>query len=122
MLKGKHLIAGEWVGGETTFTSQPSSGEPHTFADGSPELVDRAARAAEEAFWSYSALSRAERAAFLRSIAEEIDKRGDEITKIGSEETGLPAARLTGDAGLNYGTLPKGVDTEAIVARATPAA
>ncbi|RFC69348.1 MULTISPECIES: aldehyde dehydrogenase (NADP(+)) [Mesorhizobium] len=105
MLKGKHLIAGEWVGGETTFTSQPSSGEPHTFADGSPELVDRAARAAEEAFWSYSALSRAERAAFLRSIAEEIDKRGDEITKIGSEETGLPAARLTGERGRTTGQL-----------------
>jgi putative acyl-CoA dehydrogenase len=32
------------------------------------------------------------------------------------------AARLAGDAGLNYGTLPAGVDTEAIVARHTPAA
>ncbi|MDP9345420.1 MAG: acyl-CoA dehydrogenase family protein [Actinomycetota bacterium] len=31
------------------------------------------------------------------------------------------AARLAGDAGLNYGTLPAGVDTRAIVARHTPA-
>jgi putative acyl-CoA dehydrogenase len=31
------------------------------------------------------------------------------------------ASRLDGDAGLNYGTLPAGVDTEAIIARATPA-
>ncbi len=30
------------------------------------------------------------------------------------------AARLGGDAGLHYGTLPAGVDTEAIVARHTP--
>jgi putative acyl-CoA dehydrogenase len=30
------------------------------------------------------------------------------------------AARLAGDAGLNYGTLPPGVDTAAIVARHTP--
>jgi putative acyl-CoA dehydrogenase len=32
------------------------------------------------------------------------------------------AARLAGDAGLQYGTLPPGVDTEAIVARHTPPA
>ncbi|MGZ4270571.1 MAG: acyl-CoA dehydrogenase family protein, partial [Solirubrobacteraceae bacterium] len=31
------------------------------------------------------------------------------------------AARLDGDAGLNYGTLPAGADTAAIVARHTPA-
>jgi putative acyl-CoA dehydrogenase len=31
------------------------------------------------------------------------------------------ASRLDGDAGLNYGTLPAGVDAEAIIARATPA-
>ena len=30
------------------------------------------------------------------------------------------AARLAGDAGLNYGTLPPGVDAAAIVARHTP--
>lgn len=105
MLTGKHLIAGEWVGGDTTFKSEPSSGEPHDFAVGTPELVDRAARAAEDAFWSYSALSRTARAAFLRSIAEEIDKLGDEITKIGVEETGLPEARLIGERGRTTGQL-----------------
>jgi putative acyl-CoA dehydrogenase len=30
------------------------------------------------------------------------------------------AARLDGDAGLNYGTLPAGVDAAAIVARHAP--
>jgi putative acyl-CoA dehydrogenase len=30
------------------------------------------------------------------------------------------AARLAGDAGLQYGTLPAGVDAQAIVARHTP--
>lgn len=105
MLHGKHLIAGEWVAGQATFKSEPSSGEPHNFAVGNPELVDRAARAAEDAYWTYSALSRSERAAFLRSIAEEIDKLGDEITKIGVEETGLPAARLAGERGRTTGQL-----------------
>ncbi len=105
MLTGKHLIAGEWVGDDHTFKSEPSSGEAHDFAVGTPAHVDRAAKAAEEAYWSYSALSRAERAAFLRSIAEEIDKRGDEITEIGTQETGLPAARLTGERGRTTGQL-----------------
>ena len=105
MLTGKHLIAGEWVGGETTFKSDPSSGEAHEFAVGSPALVDRAAKAAEDAYWSFAALSRAERAAFLRTIADEIDKRGDEITKIGHEETGLPEARLAGERGRTTGQL-----------------
>jgi putative acyl-CoA dehydrogenase len=35
---------------------------------------------------------------------------------------GFCAARLAGDAGLHYGTLPPGVDAAAIVERATPAA
>ncbi len=35
---------------------------------------------------------------------------------------GFCAARLAGDAGLNYGTLPAGVDVAAIVERHTPAA
>jgi len=105
MLTGKHLIAGEWLGGEATFRSEPSSGAAHDFAVGSPALVDRAARAAEAAFASYAALTRAERAAFLRSIAEEIDRLGDAITEIGVEETGLPQARLVGERGRTNGQL-----------------
>lgn len=105
MLTGKHLIAGEWVGSDNTFKSEPSSGEAHDFAVGTPQHVDRAAKAAEDAFWTYSALSRAERAAFLRTIAAEIDKRGDEITKIGHEESGLPEARLIGERGRTTGQL-----------------
>ncbi len=62
MLTGKHLIADQWVGGDTTFTNEPVSGTPDSFATGTPELVDRAALAAEEAFWSYGYSTRAERA------------------------------------------------------------
>jgi len=104
-LNGKHLIAGEWVDSGETFRSQPSSGEAHDFAVGTPGLVDRAAEAAEEAFWSYGYSSRAERAAFLRAIAGEIDRLGDEITRIGHEETGLPEARLVGERGRTTGQL-----------------
>ncbi len=73
VLKGNHLIAGEWVGGPTTFTNEPVSGDADHFADGTPALVDKAAKAAEEAFWSYGYSSREERAVFLRAIADEID-------------------------------------------------
>jgi NADP-dependent aldehyde dehydrogenase len=105
MLSGNHLIAGEWVGADKTFRSEPAHGEAHAFAVGTPALVNRAAEAAEEAFWSYAYSSRAQRAAFLNTIADEIDKRGDEITAIGSQETGLPEARLVGERGRTIGQL-----------------
>jgi NADP-dependent aldehyde dehydrogenase len=102
---GKHLIAGEWVAGDATFSSQPATGAPHRFAAGTAAHVDRAAKAAEEAFWSYGYASRAERAAFLNAIADAIEARGPQITEIGSAETGLPAARLEGERGRTAGQL-----------------
>ena len=105
MLNGKHLIAGEWVGGTDSFENEPVSGTADTFAVGTPQLVDRACAAAEDAFWSYGYSTRAERAAFLRAIAEEIDARGDAITAIACKETGLPEARLIGERGRTTGQL-----------------
>ena len=104
-LNGKHLIAGAWTGSDTTFLSEPTEGEPQEFAAGTVALVDRAAEAAEDAFWTYGWTGRSERAAFLRRIAEEIDARGEEITRVGSRETGLPEARLQGERGRTVGQL-----------------
>ncbi len=103
--QGKHLIAGEWVEGAGTFASEPAHGPSHDFAVGTPDLVDRAAKAAEEAFWSYGYSSRKDRAAFLRAIADEIEARGEAITEIGSQESGLPEARLQGERGRTTGQL-----------------
>ncbi len=105
MLTGKHLIAGQWVAGDTTFQSSPATGPALTFAVGTPAHVDAAARGAEAAFPSYSALCRDERAVFLEKIADEIEARGAEITAIGTSETGLPAARLEGERGRTTGQL-----------------
>ena len=102
---GKHLIAGEWIGGGATFQSEPAHGDAHEFSVGTVDLVNRACDAAEEAFWSYGYSTRAERAAFLNAIADEIDARGDAITQIGTEETGLPEARLIGERGRTTGQL-----------------
>jgi NADP-dependent aldehyde dehydrogenase len=105
MLEGKHLIAGEWTGGGDTFRSSPADGAPRRFAAGTPDDVDRAARAAEAAFASYGWSSRAARAAFLRRAADEIDAREEAITQLGTEETGLPAARLQGERARATGQL-----------------
>jgi len=105
MLTGKHLIAGDWIAGATTFASAPAHGPSHDFAVGTPALVDAAVRGAEAAFPSFSALPREARAQFLETIAAEIDARGAAITEIGTQETGLPAARLEGERGRTTGQL-----------------
>lgn len=102
---GKHLIAGAWVAGEATFKSDPAHGPAHEFSIGTPAFVDRACEAAEEAFWDYGYSSRAARARFLYAIADEIEARAAEITEIGTQETGLPEARLQGERGRTTGQL-----------------
>ncbi|WP_417257242.1 aldehyde dehydrogenase (NADP(+)) [Celeribacter halophilus] len=96
---GKHLIAGEWVAGESTFTSDPASGPSFDFAIGTVDLVNQACQSAEEAFWAYGYTSREERSHFLNTIADEIETRADAITLIGTSETGLPKSRLVGERG-----------------------
>ncbi|MBW4709750.1 aldehyde dehydrogenase (NADP(+)) [Roseobacter sp. YSTF-M11] len=102
---GKHLIAGEWVATDETFPSEPAHGAAHAFCIGTTDLVDRACKAAEEAFGTYGTSTRETRAAFLNAIADEIEACGDAITEIGTQETGLPAARLQGERGRTTGQL-----------------
>lgn len=102
---GKHLISGSWVETASRFWSDPAHGPAHEFFAGTVDLVDRAAQAAEEAFWDYSATTRAARADFLDAIADEIEARAEAITEIGAQETGLPTARLQGERGRTTGQL-----------------
>ena len=102
---GKHLIAGIWVGGDSKFTSESAHGSAYEFSAGTPDHIDQAVTAAEEAFWSFGYSSRKDRAAFLNAIADEIEARGDAITEIGTQETGLPKARLQGERGRTTGQL-----------------
>ena len=99
MPTGKHLIAGEWIESHQTFASSPAHGPSRQFSVGTPAHVAAACEAAEAAFPVYAAKTRAERAAFLNRIAEDIEARGTAITEIGTRETGLPAARLEGERG-----------------------
>ena len=102
---GKHLIAGEWIGTESRFRSDPAHGPAHEFSSGTPDLVDRACQAAEAAFWDYGYSSREDRARFLDAIAEEIEARAAAITEIATQESGLPEARLQGERGRTTGQL-----------------
>ncbi|NSY41196.1 aldehyde dehydrogenase (NADP(+)) [Leisingera sp. ANG59] len=102
---GNHLIAGAWVPGDTRFPSAPASGPSHDFSVGRVSDVNAAVEAAEDAFASYGSTSRAERATFLHAIADEIEARAEGITAIGTQETGLPEARLQGERGRTTGQL-----------------
>ncbi len=102
---GKHMIAGERVATDRTFASDPAHGPSHSFCVGTTELVNRACEAAENAFETYGHSTRETRASFLNAIADEIEARGDAITEIGTQETGLPEARLQGERGRTTGQL-----------------
>ncbi|PRY91325.1 aldehyde dehydrogenase family protein, partial [Donghicola tyrosinivorans] len=96
---GKHLIAGDWIASDVTFQSEPAHGPAHSFSVGTPDLVNAACEAAEQAFWTYGYTTRQQRADFLNAIADQIEARAEAITQIGTQETGLPEARLQGERG-----------------------
>jgi len=102
---GQHLISGQWVAGKNTFKSSPTTGPSFEFSVAGVEEINAAVQAAEDAFWSYGYVSCEKRAAFLNTIADEIEVRAAVITQIGCEETGLPEARLNGERGRTTGQL-----------------
>ncbi|PIB25720.1 2,5-dioxovalerate dehydrogenase [Amylibacter kogurei] len=102
---GKILIDGNWLEAESTFKNAPISGTVFEFFNATTQQVDLACKSAERAFSNYSNTTRKERAAFLNTIADEIESRAEFITQIGTSETGLPAARLQGERGRTTGQL-----------------
>ena len=103
--QGGNLIDGSWIQSNTRFSSQPAEGSPIAYSVASTEQVQRACEAAEKAFATYGWTTRVQRAKLLQGIADQIEARADEITKIGSQETGLPTARLQGERGRTTGQL-----------------
>ena len=99
MIFGKHLINGQWIDSEKKFQSTPATGKAHSFSIGNINHVNEAVLAAEEAYKSYAYTSLEIRAAFLNSIADELENKIDEIASIANEETALPLARLNGEMG-----------------------
>jgi NADP-dependent aldehyde dehydrogenase len=101
MLHGKSLIAGQLADlGSTTFRARnPVTGgelEP-AFREATAPEAARAVDAAAEALPNYARRPPEERARFLETIAAEIEALGDALIERTTSETGLPAARITGE-------------------------
>lgn len=77
----------------------PASGKEMdgNFYAASLSEVDAAMNLADKAFTEYRNIDRNKKAAFLRSIADEITAIGDELIERAMGETGLPVVRLQGE-------------------------
>ena len=103
MIYGKNLIDGMWLEFEDSTSSAVVASKANT--QPTLEQVHQACTAARRDFRVYSGTDRKHRAAFLRTIAEQIDVIGEEITTTAMGETGLPEARLVGERGRTTGQL-----------------
>src|SRR5919107_2153290 len=79
-----HFIGGERVAGERRFTDiSPIDGEPIAEVSRAGEAeVDRAVRAAHDAFAGWAALGPAGRAPYLRRLADLIDENVDRLAAV----------------------------------------
>ncbi|HXB65555.1 MAG TPA: gamma-aminobutyraldehyde dehydrogenase [Solirubrobacteraceae bacterium] len=76
----------------------PATGEELARAHNStPQDVDRAVRAAREAFAGWSAATPAERSAALLALADTIDDHAEEIARLEALNAGKPLAAVAGD-------------------------
>lgn len=105
MLIGYAAVRGQ-AGGQRAFdpTANAAIAEPE-FGFGTREDVDCAVGLAIGAFDTYRNLPLKRRAAFLEAIADEIMVLGDALIERAHAESGLPAARLTGERGRTVGQL-----------------
>ncbi|BCT78157.1 2,5-dioxovalerate dehydrogenase [Sinomonas cyclohexanicum] len=108
-LTGHSLIAGETVAGTNGTASGISPATNHALEPAYSMLgegqLKAATEAASEAFDSFRALEPERHARFLEAIAENIEAIGDELIDRASAETGLPAARLSGERARTVGQL-----------------
>ncbi|MEX0315785.1 MAG: aldehyde dehydrogenase (NADP(+)), partial [Allomuricauda sp.] len=108
-LTGKNILGfSTSAKGETLFyASNPSTGNQleTPYYEATLQEVDEAVKLAESAFVAYREKSGSEKATFLETIADELAALEQEIVTIGSQETGLPGGRLTGELGRTTGQL-----------------
>ena len=75
------------------------------YGEAGPAEVDRAAALAAEAFPAYRRTTAEQRAAFLDSIAANIEALGSTLAERVTAETGLPAGRVAGETARTVGQL-----------------
>lgn len=108
-LEGKLLIGQQTISGQQADIQavNPATGEtlPPVYPGGGKAEVEQACALAEAAFDSYRETGLEARAAFLETIAAEIEAIGDELIERAIAETGLPRPRLEGERGRTCGQL-----------------
>jgi NADP-dependent aldehyde dehydrogenase len=101
-MTGELFVGYARVGREQSFrATNPANGEllRPAFSSATPADVDHVCQLAVAAFDAFRATSSADRAAFLESVAQQIEGLGDELIERANLETGLPLVRLTGERG-----------------------
>ncbi len=87
-----HYINGEWTDGDSSETFEsvnPATGETlGEFQRGTPDDIERAVAAAEDAFEDWRNRSRIERAEYLWDVYHELRSRTDELGEIVTKECG----------------------------------
>lgn len=108
-LTGQMLIAGAPVRGtgKEVRAFDPAAGQPlePVYQHGDNTHVDAACAAAADAFAQYRATTSEQRAAFLDTIATNIEAVGEALIARAVAESGLPQARITGELGRTTGQL-----------------
>ncbi|WP_085917305.1 aldehyde dehydrogenase (NADP(+)) [Halomonas sp. CSM-2] len=108
-LEGKLLIGQAAVSGSSRPIDaiNPATNErlAPTYMGGTRTEVERACELAETAFATFRETSPETRAAFLDTVASEIEGIGDTLIERAMAETGLPRARLEGERGRTCGQL-----------------
>lgn len=108
-LHGKNLIGNRAsASGTITFTGHDVAADKRmetNFYEATSDEINAAVKLAANAFSIYKNKSGKERAAFLESIATEIESLGEILITTASTETGLPIARITGERGRTTGQL-----------------
>ena len=94
MKKYKMYIDGQFtdaISGKTYLTENPATGEIiGEIALGDTEDVDKAVVAAKAAFPEWSAKSMAERSGIIQRVANELDKRSEELAQLDVIDHGTP--------------------------------
>jgi NADP-dependent aldehyde dehydrogenase len=108
-LSGKNNIGFGWsANGSKTFRAfDPAANDflQEEFFLATGEELEQIMRLAQSAFPAYQKKTNAERALFLEAIADEIMALGDDLISRCVAESGLPAARITGERGRTAGQL-----------------
>jgi NADP-dependent aldehyde dehydrogenase len=107
-----HLIIGASEVGATAGTMRALDPRTNTeieppFAFGGAAEVERAVQLADAAFDSYNATTLAQRAAFLETIADNLDQVAPALAQRTSMETGLPAPQFEAETARTAATLRK---------------